>query len=104
LKPLRLARQVATELAEAAAWYDAQRGGLGDELIAAVEGVLARLETRPTSGAMVPAARDPDVRRIRVPRFPYHVVFVDLPDRVQVLAIAHWRRQPSYWRDRTDKT
>ena len=65
MKPVRLARQVATELAEAAAWYEAQRGGLGDELVAAVEGVLARIETRPTSGAMVPAAGDPDVRQNR---------------------------------------
>jgi toxin ParE1/3/4 len=104
LKPVRIAREVAGELAEAAAWYEGQRSGLGDQLVAAVEAVLARIETRPTSGAPVPAARDPDVRRIRVPRFPYHVVFVDLPDRVQVLAMAHWRRRPSYWRARTDAT
>lgn len=104
MKPVRIAREVASELAEAAAWYETQRAGLGDELVAAVEAVLARIEARPTAGAMVPAAQDQDVRRIRVPRFPYHVVFVDLPDRVQVLAIAHWRRQPLYWRDRADET
>jgi plasmid stabilization system protein ParE len=103
LKPLRIAREAAAELEEAAAWYEARRSGLGDELVVAVEAVFARIEERPASGAVVPGAQDPDVRRIGVRRFPYHVVFLDLQDRVQVLAIAHRRRQPFYWRDRADK-
>jgi hypothetical protein len=32
-----------------------------------------------------------------VRRFPYHVVYIELPDRLQVLAVAHDRRRPAYW-------
>jgi hypothetical protein len=33
-----------------------------------------------------------------VHNFPYHVVFLQLRDRISVLAIAHDRRRPGYWR------
>lgn len=35
-----------------------------------------------------------------VPRFPYHVVYLELPDRLQILAVAHDRRRPGYWKTR----
>jgi len=36
-------------------------------------------------------------RRLPVNDFPYHVVFEEFPDRIEVLAIAHDRRRPGYW-------
>jgi hypothetical protein len=37
------------------------------------------------------------VRRVFVRRFPYHVVYIELADRLQILAVAHDRRRPRYW-------
>ena len=39
------------------------------------------------------------VRRFPIRPFPYHVVYAPGPP-VRVLAIAHERRRPDYWRDR----
>jgi len=41
---------------------------------------------------------DSDIRQLPVNDFPYHVVFKRFAERVVVLAIAHDRRKPGYWR------
>jgi hypothetical protein len=44
--------------------------------------------------------RDLPVRRLAVRRFPYHVVYAEAAQELRVLAIAHDRRKPGYWRKR----
>lgn len=34
-------------------------------------------------------------------KFPFRVVYRVIDDRILIVAIAHTRRRPSYWRDRT---
>jgi plasmid stabilization system protein ParE len=45
---------------------------------------------------------DCEARRVFLWRFPYLVIYRVLPDRVEILAIAHGRRRPGYWRGRAD--
>jgi len=99
-KPLVIGAEAEAELADACEWFDAHRPGLGRDLLAAVEEALTRIERRPQTGSVVPGASDASVRQIWIRRFKYHVVFTELPDRVQVLAIAHERRRPRYWAGR----
>lgn len=40
------------------------------------------------------------VRRLLIERFPYSVVFVQHGNDVRVLAFAHHKRRPGYWRNR----
>ena len=40
------------------------------------------------------------VRRRVVPGFPYLVLYKDYPAEVVILAIAHGKRKPGYWRRR----
>ena len=39
-------------------------------------------------------------RRILVRRFPYSVVYLITPERIWIVAVAHARRRPGYWRAR----
>jgi hypothetical protein len=41
-------------------------------------------------------------RRYTLHRFPFSVVYRVESSRVFVLAVAHGRRRPGYWRDRAD--
>lgn len=41
-------------------------------------------------------------RRLVLQRFPYLVVFRETPTGVEVIAVAHGRRRPGYWRDRVE--
>jgi plasmid stabilization system protein ParE len=84
-------------MAEAARWYEHQRVGLGLDFLSAVDVAVIRIEENPRIGSRVPGLGDEDIRRVFVRRFPYHVVYVELADRVQILAVAHDRRRPAYW-------
>lgn len=55
------------------------------------------LENFPSTGAKIPLVEG-KARRLPVIGFPYHVVFEEFADRVEVLAIAADRRRPGYWR------
>lgn len=100
-KPIRFAREARRELIEAGAWYERQRRGLREVFLAAVEEALERVVRIGPHIASVPGV-DPDlpVRRVFVRRFPYAIVFIELPTRIRILAIAHQRRRPGYWRGR----
>ena len=39
-------------------------------------------------------------RRIVLRRFPYLVVFRQTSSGIEIIAVAHGRRRPGYWRDR----
>jgi plasmid stabilization system protein ParE len=98
--PLRISDEAAAEMAEAARWYEQNRPRLGVELLAAVDAAVAQIRDNPRIGSPVPGVDDQGLRRVFVRRFPYQVVYLELSDRLQVLAIAHDRRRPAYWVDR----
>lgn len=39
-------------------------------------------------------------RRFLLHRFPFAVIYRELPSRIQILAVAHVRRRPGYWKER----
>ena len=39
-------------------------------------------------------------RRIVFPRFPFTVVYRVTSEQLQIIAVAHQKRRPGYWRDR----
>jgi toxin ParE1/3/4 len=84
-------------MADASRWYDAQQSDLGVEFLRAIGHVIARIEAAPGIGSPVPGVPDTDIRRVLVRRFPYDVVYIELPDRAHILAVAHHRRRPRYW-------
>lgn len=86
------------EVAAAAAWYDDQRTGLGEDLVAALDDVLERIEREPES---FPRDRfDERTRRAHLARFPYAAIFVVHQGEVRVIAFCHAKRRPGYWRGR----
>jgi hypothetical protein len=86
------------ELQETALWYEARQAGLGGEFLEAVDGVIQHIAGG-FDGA--PCARsDRTIRCASMPRFPHRVVFVIEGMSVIVLAFAHHRRRPGYWRSR----
>jgi plasmid stabilization system protein ParE len=95
--PVRIGEEAEAEMAEAARWYDTHRTGLGLEFVNAVGTAVAGISESPRMGSLVPGVSDQAIRRKPLRRFPYHIVYMELSDRVQILAIAHDRRRPGYW-------
>ena len=86
------------ELYEAVRWYETQRPGLGAELLDAVSQTLSFVETSPEAGAAISA--DARTRRVIVERFPYQVIYRIRPAEIVVVALAHSKRRPGYWKNR----
>lgn len=97
--PITFRPEARAELMEAWAWYEEQRPGLGDELAACVETAICKAARQPEAYAEVQEG----VRRVLVRRFPYGVFYVVEDGELLVLAVAHGRRRPHYWRDRASK-
>ena len=81
------------DMAEAFAWYEDRRIGLGHEFLDAASASLARIEAQPQ---LFSFAVD-DIRMAPLRRFPYVVYFVALPRHTSVLAVVHGRRHPRIW-------
>ena len=85
------------EMERAWSWYEEQRPGLGDEFRACVDAALAAVARDPRAYPRV----EGELRRALVRRFPYVVMYLEEPDRVEVIAVFHGARDPREWRRRT---
>lgn len=94
--PLILKPEAEADLADARAWYDAQRPGLGDEFLDHVGEALARIRQSPLMHARV----FEDLRLTLVVRFPYAVIYRVDDDQITVVAVYHTRRDPRGWQGR----
>jgi len=93
---VRLLEPAQAELDEAMAWYAEQAPGLDDAFLLETLKAIQLIEQFPSAWHPL----SPQIRRCRLRRFPYSVVYTqDGPD-VLVLAIAHQHRKPNYWRNR----
>jgi toxin ParE1/3/4 len=98
---VRFEDEADAEYREAGRWYEGRRVGLGLEFFDAVDAAIDQVLRFPAAGKPVPRVpRDLPVRRCAVTRFPYHVVYLDASDGIRILAIAHDRRKPGYWKGR----
>jgi toxin ParE1/3/4 len=97
VKPVRLRQIAKRDLRDAVAWYAERNRDVGQRFADEVSRTLELIERFSATGGPVPGVSDREVRRLPVHNFPYHVVFVELRDRIAVLAVAHDRRRPAYW-------
>jgi toxin ParE1/3/4 len=101
MRHIRIHAAAAEEAAEAAAWYEKERPGLGAEFQQAVEAALDLLEEElvPLTPVRGPAGAR-GVKRLLLRRFPYSVIVRAGATEVIVIAFAHTARRPGYWRER----
>ncbi len=95
---LRIHSLASLELTEAVRWYDSKRAGLGGELLDEFSASIARLTLNPELGH--PISADQKTRRVLVTHFPYQVVYRIRLGEIIVVALAHLKRRPGYWKHR----
>ncbi|MGM0577143.1 MAG: type II toxin-antitoxin system RelE/ParE family toxin [Myxococcota bacterium] len=87
---MRVQPEAEVDLEEAYLWYEAQRTGLGDELVLEVERALDRVGERPAAFRVSHRG----LRQAMTHRFPYAIYFRVRQEVVDVVAILHGRRDP----------
>jgi plasmid stabilization system protein ParE len=78
-------------------WYERQRPGLGRQFYDAVLTTLDRIRENPEAG---PALGATTARRMLVSGFPYQAVYRLTDTDIRIVAFAHLKRRPDFWRHR----
>lgn len=96
MNSVRFHDEARLELIGQVGYYEAAREGLGEAFNAEVEAAVEAAARSPDSGLQYNFG----TLRAVLKRFPFSVVYVVLPNEIVILAIAHFRKRPGYWRDR----
>lgn len=95
-KPYRVHPLAWEDVDAADAWYFERSPEASDGLIVEIsEGLEAICEAPQRWPKYLHGTR-----RFLLHRFPFAIVFVDEPDMVNVIAVAHHKRLPGYWKKR----
>lgn len=82
-------------------WYDAREAGLGTRFEGAVRSAIDDACDSPEAWpAWSDWGRKPLIRSKGVNEFPYRLVYYVPGDKLVVVALAHSKRRPGYWRAR----
>ena len=84
------------EINEAADFYDIESPGLGSVFIDEIQRAIGNISEFPEAASLVRGR----VRKRLIAKFPYSLVYSARPDGIRILAVAHQKRRPFYWRGR----
>ena len=84
------------ELNDAADFYDIAGVKLGAAFIEMVQRTIKRISEFPEAAPVIRL----QIRKTQVARFPYSVFYSVRSNEIRILAIAHQKRRPFYWRSR----
>lgn len=96
MKP-RLLPPAELEMLEAAMFYESQVSQLGVQFLDQIDAALVSILQHPNVGTLIRSG----IRKRRVHRFPYSLLYRIDPDEIVILAVAHQHRRPDYWVDRS---
>jgi toxin ParE1/3/4 len=98
-KALKLHAEARAELRESVAFYRERVG----------ERWAVRFKQRVAEGLQAIAANPeryapmrelPEVRRLRLKQFPFSLLYINRPNYIWIVAVAHGSRKPGYWKQR----
>lgn len=81
---------------EAMLFYERQARGLGAEFLDDIQRTIDRLRDNPKSGGVVANK----LRRGLLLHFPFSLIYTIEVEFILVVAVAHQRRHPYYWKGR----
>jgi plasmid stabilization system protein ParE len=84
------------ETTEASGFYEAATFGLGADFLNEVQRVINILREHPELGQPVGGR----FRRAVLHRFPFSLIYSIETGAILIVAVAHQRRRPDYWRNR----
>lgn len=92
----RIVRSASVELEEAVAFYNQQMPGLGYEFAAEFSAAIERISEFPRAWPRF----EQNVRRYRLARFPYGVLYHIHEDTLLIVGLMHLAMDPTPWRNR----
>jgi plasmid stabilization system protein ParE len=86
------------ELVDAASYHTKEaNAALGEAFVAEFAHSIELIRAHPQLGALWRGT----FRRLPLRRFPYSIIYHELPTALHVIALAHQSRRPGYWHGRS---
>ena len=96
MKQIKFHHAANTELLEAIHYYQGVSPGLAALFVAKVNSALQLIYDNPEAFQRV----DLDLRQIPLGKFPYSLFYALEQNIIRVVAVAHHKRKPGYWKNR----
>lgn len=100
MMPVDFLPEADQEMIEAARYYQSLSSGLGDEYLAEVEHAVHSIASSPQTWPVL----EGDLRRRLIKRFPFGILYRIEPDKILIIAVAHLRKKPGYWKKRISRS
>ncbi len=84
------------ELTNAAEYYETQEHGLGQRFVDYVDSTCKSIRMDPDTFTFYQRP----VRSCKVGPFPYRLLYRDLGEQIQIVAVFHLSRHPDSWKNR----
>lgn len=97
MKPVTIHVEAMAELDETISYYENQNIGLGLDFLSEVEQSISKIQQNSNLGTVYKLT---GLRRYVIQRFPFLIFYTEFADFIWVVAIAHGKRRPDYWRKR----
>ena len=96
MKPIRIHPEARAEAKVALLWYWEQSDSAAIGFSTELRRAYSAIHTDPQ---LYPAYLY-GTQRLILKRYPFSVIYREILDSIQVLAVAHAKRRPGYWKDR----
>lgn len=97
---LKFHPEARVELNKAVDFYEERRENLGWEFFEEVQATIQRILDFPDAWSRLSAT----TRRCLTNRFPYGIVYQVKMDEVRIIAVAHHKQKPGYWKSRLEES
>lgn len=95
-QPIDVHPEAVAEARAAVQWYREKSPSAADAFLAELDRAVERIAENP--GMYPHYVRG--TRRYLLQRFPFYLVYHQVAGKLQIVAIAHGRRKPGYWKKR----
>ncbi len=90
---VQLADGAKRDFADGLSWYRKRSDQAADHFVEETNHAIARLLKDPVRNRQI----RPDIRTIRIKRYPYSLIYLIHPGAIIIVAVAHAKRRPGYW-------
>ena len=95
-RPLEVHPEAVLETQAAYRWYPDRNNTAAEAFLAELDRAVEAISESPMRWPI----HLHGTRRFLLRRFPFSVVYRELGETLQIVAVAHGRRKPGYWKDR----
>jgi hypothetical protein len=100
MMPVDFLPEADQEMVEAARYYQSLSSGLGEDSLTEVEHAVQSIASSPQTWPVL----EGDLRRRLIKRFPFGILYMIEPDKILIIAVAHLRKKPGYWKKRISQS